>query len=195
MMSNMPDNSLWDELIGPLSSPEQARARRRQQASQARLDHALGLIDLAIDAATHDDQSAVADLVARMDRMGFDEFEERHPPSFALDVRLSEALEEVIPDDAGVAFGDTWVDQLVQQADLALAPPIARWIRLCVGMAADEYQLTNAEMEAVERVRGGLHPDRESDLATWLAAVDQRPRIELLREGTYALAWLRGVSW
>jgi hypothetical protein len=139
MMSNMPENTRWDKMAGPPSSPEQARARHRQQASQARLDHALGLIDLAIDAATHDDQSAVA--------------------------------------------------------DLALAPPIARWIRLCVGMAADEYQLTNAEMEAVERVRGGLHPDRESDLATWLAAVDQRPRIELLREGTYALAWLRGVSW
>ncbi len=195
MMSNMPGNSPWDELIGPPSSPEQARARRRQQASQTRLDHALGLIDLAAAAAMQDDQSAVADLVARMDRMGFDDFEERHPPSFALDVRLSEALEDVIPDDAGVAFGDTWVDQLVQQADLALAPPIARWIRLCVGMAADDYQLTNAEMEAVERARGGLHPDRKSDLATWLAAIDQRPRIELLREGIHALAWLRGVTW
>jgi hypothetical protein len=195
MMSHMPENRLWDEMAGPPSSPEQARARRRQQASQARLDHALGLIDLAIDAATQDDQSAVADLVARMDRMGFDGFEERHPPSFALDVRLSEALEDIVPDDAGVAFGDTWVDQLVQQADLALAPPIARWIRLCVGMAADEYQLTNAEMEAVERVQGGLHPDRESDLATWLATADQRPRSELLREGIHALAWLQGVTW
>jgi hypothetical protein len=110
-------------------------------------------------------------------------------------VRLSEALDDVLPDDPSVAFGDTWVDQLVLQADLALAPPIARWIRLCVGMAADEYHLTNAEMEAVERVRGDLSPDWESDLSTWLATVDQRSRVDLLREGIHALAWLRTVTW
>jgi hypothetical protein len=49
-----------------------------------------------------------------------------------------------------------------------LAAPVARWVRLVVGMAAEEYQLTNAEL-------------------------DQRPRSELLSEGIVALAWLRTI--
>lgn len=71
----------------------------------------------------------------------------------------------------------------------------ARWVRLMVGMAAEEYQLTNAELEAVERVRGGLHPDQEREQAIWLAELDQRPRSDLLREGIQALAWLRTAIW
>jgi hypothetical protein len=47
MLAGMPDNRFWDELAGPPSSPEQAQARR-QRASQARLDHALGLVGQAV---------------------------------------------------------------------------------------------------------------------------------------------------
>ncbi len=195
MLAGMPDNSFRDELAGPPSSPEQARARGRQRASQARLDHALGLIDQAADAAAKGDHQTLDDLLARMDRMELDDFEECHPPSFALDVRLSEMVDDLIPDDAGVAFGDTWVDHLVHAADLALTPSTARWVRLVVGMAAEEYQLSNAELEAVDRVRGGLPADPEREHAVWLAELDQRPRSELLREGIEALAWLRTVTW
>ena len=63
-------------------------------------------------------------------------------------------------------------------------------MRLVVGLAADEYQLSNAELEAIERFRGGIRPDRASYLVTWLAQVDQRPRAELLRDGVRALVWL-----
>jgi hypothetical protein len=195
MLAGMPDSRFWDELVGPPSSPEQARARRRQQASEARFDHALGLVDQAADAAAKSEQGVLSDLVARMDRVAFDDFEERHPPSAALDVQLSEMVDDLIPDDADADFGETWVDHLVHQADLALSPPIARWVRLVVGMAAEEYQLTNAELEAIERVRGGLQPDRDRDLAIWLAELDQRPRADVLREGIQALAWLRAVTW
>ncbi len=159
------------------------------------MDHALGLVDQAADAAAKGELGALSDLVARMDRMEFDDFEERHPPSAALDVRLSELVDDLIPDDADAGFGDTWVDHLVHEADLALSPPIARWVRLVVGMAAEEYQLTNAELEAIERVRGGLQPDRDRDLAIRLAELDQRPRADVLREGIQALAWLRAVTW
>jgi hypothetical protein len=195
MLAGMPDSRFWDELVGPPSSPEQARARRRQQASEARFDHALGLVDQAADAAAKSEHGVLRDLVVRMDRMEFDDFEERHPPSAALDVRLSEMVDDLIPDDADGDFGDTWVDHLVHQADLALSPPIARWIRLVIAMAAEEYQLTNAELEAIDRLQGGLHPDRERDLAIWLAELDQRSRGDVLREGIQALAWLRAVTW
>jgi hypothetical protein len=163
--------------------------------SQARLDYALDLVDRAADAAAKGDQQALSGLVARMDRTEFDDFEERHPPSFALDVRFSEMVEDLVSDDDAAGFGDTWVDHLVQQADLALPPLTARWVRLMVGMAAEEYQLTNAELEAVERVRGGLHPDQEREQAIWLAELDQRPRSDLLREEIQALAWLRIAIW
>jgi hypothetical protein len=197
MLAGMPDSRFWDELVGPPSPPEQARARRRQQASEARFDHALDLVDQAADAAAKGDHGALRDLVARMDRVEFDDFEERHPPSAALEVQLSEIVDDLIPDDTDTdaGFGDTWVDHLVQQADLALPPPVARWVRLVVGMAAEEYQLSNAELEAIDRVRGGLHPDRDRDLAIWLAERDQRPRADVLCEGIQALAWLRAATW
>jgi hypothetical protein len=68
-------------------------------------------------------------------------------------------------------------------------------VRLVVGLTSDEYQLNNAELEAIERVRGGIQPDRDSNLVTWLAQVDQRPRAELLRDGVQALIWLRDFTW
>jgi hypothetical protein len=68
-------------------------------------------------------------------------------------------------------------------------------VRLAVGLASDEYQLGNAELEAIQRVRGGIRPDRNSNLVTWLAQVDQRPRAELLRDGVQALVWLRDFTW
>jgi hypothetical protein len=43
MLAGMPGNSNWDQLVGPPATPEQARARRRQQASQARWDLGLDL--------------------------------------------------------------------------------------------------------------------------------------------------------
>ena len=60
-----------------------------------------------------------------------------------------------------------------------------------VSLASDEYQLSNAEQEAIQRVRGGIRADRDGYLVTWLAQVDQRPRAELLRDGVQALVWLR----
>ena len=87
------------------------------------------------------------------------------------------------------------MDHLVVHADRDLAPAVARWIRLVVGLTADEHQLSNAEQEAIERVRGGIRPDRDSYLVTWLAQVDQRPRAELLRDGVQALVWLRDFTW
>ena len=98
----------------------------------------------------------------------------------------------IVLDDTG--FGQTWVDYLVTHADRDLGPPVARWVRLAVGLTSDEYQLSNAELEAIERVRGGIRPDRDSYLVTWLAQVDQRPRAELLRDGVQALVWLRDFT-
>jgi hypothetical protein len=63
-----------------------------------------------------------------------------------------------------------------------------------VGLASDEYQLSNAEQEAIQRVRGGIRADRDGYLVTWLAQVDQRPRAELLRDGVQALVWLRDFT-
>jgi len=102
---------------------------------------------------------------------------------------------DLVPDDDDAGFGQTWVDHLVAHADHDLAPAVARWVRLAVGLASDEYQLSNAEQEAIERVRGGIRPDRDSYLVTWLAQVDQRPRAELLRDGVQALVWLREFTW
>jgi hypothetical protein len=68
-------------------------------------------------------------------------------------------------------------------------------VRLVVGLTADEYQFSNAELEAIERVRGGIRPDRDGYVVTWLAQVDQRPRAELLRDGVRALVWLRDFTW
>jgi hypothetical protein len=102
---------------------------------------------------------------------------------------------DLIPDDNDAGFGQTWVDHLVARADRDLALPVALWVRLVISLTSDEYQFSNAELEAIERVRGGIRPDRDSYLVTWLAQVDQRPRAELLRDGVQALVWLRDFTW
>jgi acyl carrier protein phosphodiesterase len=130
-----------------------------------------------------------------MEQMAFDDFEQRHPPNAALDDLLYDVVCELVPDDADAGFGQTWVDHLVAHADHDLPAGPARWVRLAVGLASDEYQLGNAELEAIERVRGGIRPDRDSYLVTWFAQVDQRPRAELLRDGVQALVWLRDFTW
>ena len=183
------DNDDLDALLGPPATPAQ---RRRQQASQTRFDHAVGLVE---QAASISDQQALDAAVARMDQMAFDDFEQRHPPSAALDYLLYDVVCDLIPDDNDAGFGQSWVDRLVAHADRDLAPSVARWVRLTVGLAADEYQFSNAELVAIERFRGGIRPDRASYLVTWLAQVDQRPRAELLRDGVRALVWLRDFTW
>jgi hypothetical protein len=175
--------------LAPPATPAQ---RRRQQASQARFDHAVGLVE---QAASTSNQQALDAAVARMDQMAFDDFEQRHPPSAALDYLLYDVVCDLVPDDNDARFGQTWIDHLVAYADRDLGPPVARWIRLAVGLTSDEYQLSNAELEAIQRVRGGIRPDRDGYLVTWLAQVDQRPRAELLRDGVQALAWLRDFTW
>jgi hypothetical protein len=186
------DHDDLDALLGPPATPAQ---RRRQQASQARFDHAVGLVEQAATAASSSDQAALEAAVARMDQAAFDDFEQHHPPSAALDYLLYDVVCDLIPDDADAGFGQTWVDHLVTHADRDLAPPVARWVRLAVGLAADEYQLSNAEQEAIERVRGGIRPDRDGYVVTWLAQADQAPRAELLRDGVQALVWLRAFTW
>jgi hypothetical protein len=188
MLSTMPPIDNFDELLGPPATPAQ---RRRQQASQARFDHAVGLVEQAAKAVDTDDQPALDHLVARMEQTAFDDFEQCHPPSAALDYLLYDVVCDLVPDDDDARFGQTWVDHVVAHADHDLAVGPARWVRLAVGLATDEYQLGNAELEAIERVRGGIQPDRNSNLVTWLAQVDQRPRAEVLRDGVQALVWLR----
>jgi hypothetical protein len=187
-MPDIDDDDL-EALLGP---PATLAQRRRQQASHARFDHAVGLVE---QAASTSHQQALDAAVARMDQMAFDDFEQRHPPSAALDYLLSDVVCDLVPDDNDARFGQTWIDHLVAHADRDLAPPVARWVRLAVGLTSDEYQLSNAELEAIERVRGGIRPDRDSYLVTWLAQVDQRPRAELLRDGVQALVWLRDFTW
>jgi hypothetical protein len=188
MLSTMPPIDNFDALLGPPATPAQ---RRRQQASQARFDHAVGLVEQAAKAVDTDDQPALDHLVARMEQTAFDDFEQCHPPSAALDYLLYDVVCDLVPDDDDARFGQTWVDHVVAHADHDLAVGPARWVRLAVGLATDEYQLGNAELEAIERVRGGIQPDRNSNLVTWLAQVDQRPRAEVLRDGVQALVWLR----
>ncbi len=130
-----------------------------------------------------------------MDQVAFDDFEQCHPPSAALDYLLYDAVCDLVPDDDDASFGQTWVDHVVAHADHDLAPGAARWVRLAVGLATDEYQQSNAELEAIERVRGAVCADRDSNLVTWLAQVDQRSRAELLRDGVLALVWLRDFTW
>ena len=186
------DDDDFDALLGPPATPAQ---RRRQQASQARFDHAVGLVEQAAKAASTSDQPALDAAVARMEQVAFDDFEQCHPPSAALDYLLYDVVCDLVPDDGDTRFGQTWVDRVVAHADHDLAPGAARWVRLVVGLTSDEYQLNNAELEAIERVRGGIQPDRDGNLVTWLAQVDQRPRAELLRDGVQALIWLRDFTW
>jgi hypothetical protein len=183
------DNDDFDALLGPSATPAQ---RRRQQAS---FDQAVGLVEQAAKAASISDQAALDAAVTRMEQMAFDDFEQRHPPSAALDYLLYDVICDLVPDDNDTRFGQTWVDNLVVHADRDLAPGAARWVRLAVGLTVDEYQLSNAELEAIERVRSGIRPDRDGYLVTWLAQVDQRPRAELLRDGVQALVWLRDFTW
>ena len=56
---------------------------------------------------------------------------------------------------------------------------------------ADDFLRT---LEAIERVRGGIRPDRDGYVVTWLTQADQRPRAELLRDGVQALVWLRDFT-
>ena len=189
-MSGRDDHDLA-ALLGPPATPAQ---RRRQQASQARFDHAVGLVEQAAKAASISDQQALDAAVARMEQVAFDDFEQCHPPSAALDYLLYDVVCDLVSDDDDTRFGQTWIDHLVTHADHDLAPGAARWVRLVVGLTSDEYQLNNAELEAIERVRGGIQPDRDSNLVTWLAQVDQRPRAELLRDGVQALIWLRDFT-
>jgi hypothetical protein len=190
MLSAMAPIDNFDALLDPPATPAQ---RRRQQASQARFDHAVGLVEQAAKAADIDDRPALDQLVARMEQTAFDDFEQCHPPSAALDYLLYDVVCDLVPDDDDAGFGQTWVDHVVSHADHDLAVGSARWVRLAVGLASDEYQLGNAELEAIQRVRGAIQPDRHSNLVTWLAQVDQRPRAELLREGVQALVWLRAL--
>jgi hypothetical protein len=179
-------------LLGASATPAQ---RRRQQASQARFDHAVGLVEQAAKAASTGDQSALDQLVARMDQVAFDGFEQHHPPSAALNFLLYDVVCDLVPDDTDAGFGDTWVDHVVHHADQDLPAGPARWVRLAVGLAAEEYQLGNAELEAIERVRGNVRADRDSNLVTWVAQVDRRPRAALLGDGVVALVWLRAFTW
>jgi hypothetical protein len=190
-MSDLDDDDL-EALLGPPATPAQ---RRRQQASHARFDHAVGLVEQAAKAASSSDQAALDTAVARMEQMAFDDFEQRHPPSAALDYLLYDVVCDLIPDNDNTRFGDTWIDHLVHHADHDLQAGPARWVRLAVGLTSDEYQLSNAEVEAIERVRGGIRPDRDGYLVTWLAQVDQRPRAQLLRDGVQALVWLQDFTW
>jgi hypothetical protein len=189
-MPGIDDDDL-EALLGPPATPSQ---RRRQQASQARFDHAVELVEQAAKAAGSSDRQALDAALARMEQMAFDDFEQRHPPSAALDYLLYDVVCDLVPDDDDAGFGQTWVDHLVTHADHDLAVGPARWVRLAVGLTSDEYQLSNAEQEAIQRVRGGIRPDRDSYLVTWLAQVDQRPRVELLRDGVQALVWLRDFT-
>ena len=101
----MSDLDGFDALLGPPATPAQ---RRLKQASQARFDHALELVEQAAKAASTDDQAALAALVVRMDQAAFDDFEQFHPPSAALDFLLYQVVCELVPDDADARFGDTW---------------------------------------------------------------------------------------
>ena len=184
-----------DDFQALLGVPVTPAQRRRQQASQARFDRAVELVEQAARAAGTGDQAALDGLVARMDQAAFDDFEQHHPPSAALNFLLYDVVCDLVPDDTDAGFGDTWVDHIVYHADHDLAPGAARWVRLAVGLAAEEYQLGNAELEAIERVRGGIRADRDNYLVTWVAQVDRRPRAELLRDGVLALVWLRAFTW
>jgi hypothetical protein len=65
-------------VVGVLGPPATPAQRRRQQASHARFDQAVGLVEQAAKAATMDDQPALDRLVARMEQTAFDDFEYSH---------------------------------------------------------------------------------------------------------------------
>jgi hypothetical protein len=194
MLRRMTDLHRWAEVLGPPTSKTQAQARRRQQASQARFDHALEVVDQAARTVSIGDQDRLDRLVSSLDALAFDDFEQHHPGHAAVDFAIYDVIGDIceVVEDDEAGFGQTWIDQLVAHADRELPGPAARWIRLAVGFAADEYQLSNQELEAVDRLRGELRPDRDTNLVSYLASRDQRPQAEHLRDGIHALAWLRG---
>jgi hypothetical protein len=187
----MSDVRRWAEVLGPPASKAQAQARRRQQASQARSEHALDVVDQAAAAVSVGDQARLDRLVGSLDGLAFDDFEQHHPGHAALDFALYDVIGDLVADDEDAGFGQTWIDRLVTHADHELAGAGARWVRLAVGFAADEYQLSNQEREAVDRYCDELRPDRDTNLVTYLASRDQRPPAAHLRDGIHALAWLR----
>jgi hypothetical protein len=186
----MTDLHRWAEVLGPPTSKAQAQARRRQQASQARFDHALDLVDQAATTISADDQDRLDRLVSSLEGLAFDDFEQHHPGHAALDFAIYDAICDLVDDD-DAGFGQTWIDRLAAHADRDLPGLAARWVRLALGFTADEYQLSNQEREAIDRLRGDLHPDRDASLVTYLASRDQRPPADHLRDGIQALAWLR----
>src|SRR6266536_3569297 len=95
----------FDALLGAPATPAQ---RRRQQASQARFDRAVELVEQAARAASTGDQAALDGLVVRMDQAGFDDFERCHPPSAALNYLFYEVVGLLVLPAAGAAFGPTW---------------------------------------------------------------------------------------
>ena len=113
----MSDSDDFDALLGSPATPAQ---RRRQQASQARFDQAVGLVEQAAKAASIGDQPALDQLVARMDQVAFDDFEQRHPPSAALNFLLYDVVCDLVPDDDDAGFGDTWVDHVVHHVRVHL---------------------------------------------------------------------------
>jgi hypothetical protein len=191
MLRRMTDLHRWAEVLGPPTSKAQAQARRRQQASQARFDHALEVVDQAATAVSADDQDRLDRLVSSLEGLAFDDFEQHHPGHAALDFAIYDAICDLVEDDDDAGFGQTWIDRLAAHADRDLPGPAARWVRLAVGFTADEYQLSNQEREAIDRLRGYLQPDRDASLVTYLASRDQRPPADHLRDGIQALAWLR----
>src|SRR4029453_8715189 len=88
------DNDDFDALLGPPATPAQ---RRRQQASQAGFDHAVGLVEQAAKAASISDQAALDAAVGGMEQVAFDDFEQRHPPSAALDYLLYDVVCDLVP--------------------------------------------------------------------------------------------------
>jgi hypothetical protein len=191
MLRRMTDLHRWAEVFGPPTSKAQAQARRRQQASQARFDHALDVVDQAATAVSVGEQDRLDRLVSSLDRLAFDDFEQHHPGYAAVDFAIYDVICDLVADDDDAGFGQTWIDRLVAHADRDLPGPVARWVRLTVAFTADEYQLSTQELEAIDRFRGELRPDRDTNLVAYLASRDQRPPAEHLRDGVRALAWLR----
>jgi hypothetical protein len=187
----MSDADRLAEVLSPPISEAQRQARERQQASQARFENALGIVDQAAAAVSRGARSRLARLIGSLDELPFDDFERHHPGHAALDFALYDVICDLVEDDDDAEFGQTWIDRLVAHADHELPAAAARWVRLAVGFAAHEYQLPNPELEAIDRYRGELRPDRDTYLVALLASHDQRPPTVHLREGIEALAWLR----
>ena len=95
----MTDPHRWAEVLGPPTSKAQAQARQRQQASQARLDRALELVDQAATTVSAGDQDRLDRLVSSLDGLAFDDFEQQHPGHFALEVAISDVICDLVDDD------------------------------------------------------------------------------------------------